>query len=265
MSRPRLVVLLVIACGCAASGCAALATKPPTPADDISPRQAAAITAAPGERYFILLFGSQTCPKHPKYTHSWATVVKATGCEGPGAPTVEQSTISWLPATLDIRVWSLCVEPGVNLSLDFTIQEMLRNGERVSMWGPYEIRPGGAYRFQVQKAFMESGRVGYQCIDTIGEAAHGTGCDCIHAITDMDPLFDRARYPLSYFGDAATLNIVNRIQTRPVIINPEADHSWLLPLLGLDKYPIVRRYYSGPSVPWTAENAERQLSSYDCK
>jgi hypothetical protein len=60
MSRPSLAVLLVIACACAASGCAALATKPPTPADDISPQQAAAIKAAPGERYFILLFGSQT-------------------------------------------------------------------------------------------------------------------------------------------------------------------------------------------------------------
>src|SRR5262245_34843720 len=138
MSRPSTAVLLVIACTCAASGCAAFATKPPTPADNISPQQAAAITAAQGERFFILLFSSQTCPKHPKYTHSWATVVKVTGCDGPGAPKIEQSTISWLPATLNIRVWSLCVEPGVNLTLDFTIQEMLRTGQRVSMWGPYE-------------------------------------------------------------------------------------------------------------------------------
>ncbi|HKA07771.1 MAG TPA: hypothetical protein VKD71_10980 [Gemmataceae bacterium] len=260
MSRPSLAVALLIACGCAASGCAALAKKPPTPADDISPRQSAAITAAPGERYFVLVFGSQTCLKHPKYTHTWATVVKVTGCNGPAAPTVEPQTISWLPATLDIRVWSLCVEPGVNLALNSTVEEMLRNDERVSLWGPYEVRPGFAYRFSVQKAFMESGQVGYQCIDTIGEAAHGTGCDCIHAITDMDPLFDRSRYPLSYFGDAASQNIVRQLQTRPIIICPEADHSWLLPLLGLDKYPIERRTYSGPSLPWTPENAEQYLN-----
>ena len=261
MTRPSLPVLLAVACGYAASGCAALATKPPTPADDISPRQSAAITAPPGERYFLLVFGSQTCLLHPKYTHTWATVVKATGCDGPGTPKIEQQTISWLPTTLNIRVWSLCVEPGTNFDLHFTIEEMLRNRERVSMWGPYEVRPGLAYRFGVQKAFMESGRVGYQCIDTVGEAAHGTGCDCIHAITDMDPLFDRSRYPLAYFGDAASLNIVRRIQTRPVIVCPEADHSWLLPLLGLDKYPIVRRYYSGPSVPYSPENLEEFLRS----
>ncbi len=54
MPRPSLPVVLVMACACAASGCAALAKKPPTPADDISPRQAAAIAAPPGERYFVL-------------------------------------------------------------------------------------------------------------------------------------------------------------------------------------------------------------------
>src|SRR5262249_32089106 len=160
-------VVLMMACGCAASGCAALATKPPTPADDISPRQAAAIAAPPGERYFILVFGSQSTPKWPKYTHSWATVVKVTGCDGPGAPAVEEHTISWMPAALVIRPWSCRVEPGANLALHVTIEEMLRHGERVSVWGPYEVRPGLAYRFGVQKAFMESGRVGYQCIDSV--------------------------------------------------------------------------------------------------
>src|SRR5262245_13407500 len=259
MTRPSVPILLTLACGFTASGCATFATKPPTPADDIPARQSAAMTAPPGERYFILVFGSQTCLKHPKDTHSWAAVVKATGCDGPGTPKVETQTISWMPATLNIRVWSLCVEPGSNLELNFTIEEMLRNGQRVSLWGPYEVRPGLAYRFGVQKAFMESGRVGYQCIDTIGEAAHGTGCDCIHAITDMDPLFDRGRYPLSYFGDAASQNIVRQLQTRPVIVNPEADHSWLLPLLGLDKYPIERRCYTGRSLPYSPENLEEYL------
>ena len=262
MPRPCLLALLVMACASAASGCAAFATKPPTPAADISPRQAAAIPAPPGERYFILVFGAQSTPRRPKYTHTWATVVKVTGCDGPGTPAVEAHTISWMPASLDIRPWYICVEPGINLALDPTIEEMLRHDERVSLWGPYEVRPGLIYRFQVQKAFMESGRVGYQGIDSIGEAAlTGAGCDCIHAITDMDPLFNRERYPLIYFGDSASMNIVRQLQTRPLIINPEADHGWLLPLLGLDQYPIVRRSYCGPSVPYTPENFERYLNS----
>jgi hypothetical protein len=256
--------VLVLACGCAASGCATFAKKPPTPAADISPRQAAAIAAPPGERYFILIFGSQSTPKEAKYTHSWATVVKVAGCDGPGAHVVEEHTISWLPATLDVRALSFRVEPGANLGLHVTIEEVLRNEERVSLWGPYEVGPGLFYRFQVQKAFMESGRVGYQAIDSIGEAARtGAGCDCIHAVTDMDPLFARNRYPLAYFGDSASLNIVRQIHTRPIIICPEADHGWLLPLLGLDRYPVQRRSYFGRTVPYTPENFERYLRRYD--
>jgi hypothetical protein len=253
-----------MACVCAASGCAALATKPPTPADDITPRQAAAIPASPGERYFIIVFGSQSTPKRPKYTHSWATIVRVCCCDGAEAPIVEEQTISWMPESLDIRPLSCHVEPGSNLPLHFTIEEMLRNKERVSLWGPYEVGAGLAYRFQVQKAFMESGRVGYQCIDSVGEAGRtGAGCDCIHAITDMDPLFDRNEYPLSRFGDSASRNIVRQIHTRPIIICPEADHGWLVPLLCLDKYPIERRTYHGRTMPYTPENFERYLRRHD--
>jgi hypothetical protein len=257
-----MLAVLALTCACAANGCAALAKKPPTPADDISPRQAAAVQAGPGERYFVLVFGSQSTPKRAKYTHSWATIVKVT--DGPGGPKVEEQTISWLPTNLNVRPWSLHVEPGTNFALHFTIEEMLRNQERVSLWGPYEVRAGLAYRFAVQKAFMESGRVGYQAVDNIGEAAlTGDGCDCIHSITDMDPLFDRRRYPLTYFGDSASENIVRQLHERPIIVEPGADHSWLLPLLCLDKYPLCRRSYSGCVVPSTPENVERHLQKVD--
>ena len=74
MPRPKLPVVLVLVCGCAVSGCATFAKKPPTPADDMIPRQAAAIAASPGQRYFLLVFGSQSTPKQAKYTHSWVTV-----------------------------------------------------------------------------------------------------------------------------------------------------------------------------------------------
>lgn len=253
-------VALILACGMALCGCSTLAKKPPTPADDISARQAAAITAPPGERYFVLIFGSQSTPKQAKYTHTWSTVVKVTGCDGPGAPSVEEHTISWMPATLNIQTLSRRVEPGTNLKLHFTIEEMLRHDERVSVWGPYEVGPGFYHRFQVQKGFMESGRVGYQCIDSIGEAARdGNGSDCIHAVTDMDPQYARDRYPLSYFGESASRHIVHQIHIRPIIICPEQDHGWLLPLLGLEKYPIVRRNYIGRTVPNTPENVELAL------
>jgi hypothetical protein len=250
---------------CAAGGCAAFATKPPTPADDISPRQAAAITAPPGERYFVIVLGSQSTPKVPKFTHSWATVVKVSGGDKPNGRSIEPYTISWMPATLNIRTWARRAEPGTNLDLHVTIEEMLRNGEHVSLWGPYEVGPGFFHRFQVQKAFMESGKVAYQCIDSIGEAGQtGAGCNCAHAITDMDPLFDRKQYPLTYFGDSASRNIVRQLHERPIILCPEADHCWLLPALGLDKYPIDRQTYTGRTVPYTPENLERYLQATEC-
>lgn len=252
-------IVLILACGLTSSGCSTFAKRTPTPAADISPRQAAAIPAPPGERYFILVFGSQSTPKVPKYTHSWATLVRVTCVNGSDTSTVEE-TISWMPSSLDIKPWSGRVEPGVNLALHFTIEEMLRNKEHISVWGPYEVGPGLAHRFHVQKAFMESGRVGYQCIDNFGEAARtGCGCNCIHAITDMDPHFDRNQYPLTYFGESASRNAVRQLHTRPIIICPEADHGWLLPLLGLEKYPIERRPYLGRTVPYTPENFERYL------
>jgi hypothetical protein len=258
MFPARWSVVLILACA-VGNGCASLAQTPPTPAANL-PAGDVAIAAPPGERYFILVFGSQSTPKRAKYTHTWATVVKATGCDGPDAPTVEEHTISWMPASLDIQPTSFRVEPGSNLALHFTIEEMLRHDERVSVWGPYEVGPGLYHRFLIQKGFMESGTVGYQCIDSIGEAArNGTGCDCIHAVTDMDPLYARNRYPLSYFGEGASRHLVHQIQTRPIIIDPENDHGWLLPLLGLDQYPIVRRQYFGRSLPNTPENVERYL------
>lgn len=257
---PALVRYLLFAAAVAPAGCAALAKQTPTPAKDIPPADAG-VVAAPGERYFVLVFGSESRPKRAKYTHTWATVVRVTECPG-GPPAVEPHTISWMPATLDIRPLSFRVEPGKNLDLPFTVEEMLRHDEHVSVWGPYEVGPGLYHRFRVQKQFMESGRVGYQCIDTVGEAAReGNGCDCIHAVTDMDPLFDRSRYPLTYFGEAASRHVVGQLHNRPIIIRPEQCHDWLFPLLGLDKYPIERQKWDGPVVENTPENVEKYLNS----
>jgi hypothetical protein len=201
-----------------------------------------------------MVFGSQTTPIVPRYTHSWATVVKVNyGAEG-SVTKIEPYTISWMPATLQIHPWRFRVESGVNLDLHQTIAEVLRHREHVVMWGPYELWHGGYTRFVTQKAFLETGAIGYQCIDAVGEAAlKGNGSDCIHAITDMDPLFDRSRYPLRYFGESASLHLVEQIQQRPVLIRPSQTHDWLLSALGLDCYPICRRTYTGPTQEFSPE------------
>lgn len=218
--------------------------KPPTPADDYSPADLAALPTPPNERYYVIIFGSESTPKVPRFTHSWSTLVTVTADPSGTNPAVKWDTISWMPHTLAIRPWRFRVEPGENLSLETTIREMLKHDEKIVMWGPYEVRHGFATRFGIQKQFLESGRIGYQCTDSVGEAARtGNGCDCIHAITDMDPEFDRKKYPLRYFGISASRHAVEQIITRGVAIEPHVTHDWLIPRLGLDCPAIEREVF----------------------
>jgi hypothetical protein len=258
-ARNHLAVLAVAF----AIGCAASAVRPPSPATALRTEDLLATPAPPNERYYLLLFGSQSTPKRPRYTHSWGTVVRATWAPDQAEPQLEVHTISWMPATLDIHPLRFRVEPGVNLTLDFTVREMLcNNNERVSLWGPYEVWHGLYRRFVTQSSFLESGQIGYQCIDTVGEAArNGNGSDCIHAMTDVDPFFDRQEYPLTRFGESATEHVVRQIMTRPIVINPPCTHDWLIGRLGLDRYPIVRRPYRGPVVPFSPEAVQEYLAA----
>jgi hypothetical protein len=230
------------------AGCAMLAHQPQTPARQVSYKDLDD-PAPSGDRYYLVVFGAQTVPKLPRFTHSWVTFVRV-GPSAPGAPpAVTHHSISWMPATLFIRTFRPVVEPGVNLDLHASIRMAQGYNERVSMWGPYEI-PSGLYRkLLIQKGFMESGTVGYQCIDTVGEAGlHGNGSNCIHAISDADAIFTRQAYPLAYFGDAASQNILRMMVERGAVPDVNVTHDWLIPLLGLDQYEIVRREYSPPLI-----------------
>ncbi len=238
-SAPVLVAALLAA---GPVGCAAFANKPPTPAGDIPPA-ALDYPAPPNEKYYALVFGSERVPYlRPDLTHTWAVAVKATWVEGCPEPQLDVKQVSWLPATLEIHPWRFRVEPGVNLPLHDTIRWALGTGQSIALWGPYELEPRVYRRFLIQREFLESGRVGYQCIDTVGEAGReGTGCDCIHAITDMDPQFSRLRYPLAFYGKPASRLLVREAARRETFTDPWTSHDWLIPALGLDKYPIERR------------------------
>jgi hypothetical protein len=237
----RALVVVVLATGMV--GCAALAEKPPTPAAEIPP-QALDYPAPPNERYYAVIFGSQKVAYlRPDLTHTWMVAIKATCSPGCPEPQLEVHQISWLPATLEIHPLRFWVEPPVNLGLHETIRWAQESDQKVAMWGPYEVQPRAYRRFLTQKEFLEtSGQVGYQCIDTVGEAAReGNGSDCIHAITDLDPQFDRARYPLIFYGHTASRRLVHEAARRQVFIDPWTTHDWLIPALGLDQYEIDRR------------------------
>jgi hypothetical protein len=210
------------------------------------------------------MFGSLNRLKQPRYTHTWGTLVHTKTVAGKEELEVDEITISWVPTDLMLRPLKLSVRPGTNLGLHETIKYAKENREHIDMWGPYEVWHGLAYRFKIQKEFLDSGVVGYQCVDTIGEAARkGNGCACIHAISDLDPAYSRERYPLVYFGASATENIVDRIMKSPVTIDGQKTHDWLLPRLGLCCDDINRRTYSGRIEPYIpgGESRDAEVAS----
>src|SRR5262249_47338964 len=142
----------------------------------------------------------------PRFTHAWATFVKASG-EGSDSCTYhicETFTISWMPADLKIRALRLRAQEGVNLGLEATIENALPR-ERISEWGPYQISPWLYERGFEHKCRLESGVMLYKTIDpNIGPRVRYVS-NCIHGVSDLDPEHGRLYYlELRRFGEAAS-------------------------------------------------------------
>ncbi|MCI0701549.1 MAG: hypothetical protein L0241_10745 [Planctomycetia bacterium] len=268
--RPLALPALVLLTGLLACGCALTAKKVPTPAAQITSEDLAQLPKPPDERYFLILFGSHDLLRRPQYTHTWATLVRMRASDAgpcgtvtPGCidPALDVHTISWLPTKGTIDPRNYTVEPGRNYELHETLRLVYDTKQSVAVWGPYEVWHGFAHRFLVQKQFLDTGSVGYQCVDTRGEAARlGNGCDCIHAVTDMDPIYPRWRYPLAVYGKPATANLTRRFMHSPIWIDPKTTHDWLLSRLGLGAYPLQKRKYIGKSEEHT-DGAPADLDS----
>jgi hypothetical protein len=196
-----------------------------------------ATSAAKGDEfYYMIIFGSQSKPKLLQYTHTWATFIRAVG-EGPDASNyaVSLHTISWLPQSLDVRTWSLLPEPGVNLDLYRTLEAVYLDREHVTMWGPFRIHEVVYERSLRVKEILESGVAEYRAISTQRNLLTS---DCIHAVAAVDPIFGRGHYPLVRIGKPASRFIARQLMTRSVFDQWDGDNSWLIPRLGLDRYPI---------------------------
>jgi hypothetical protein len=201
---------------------------------------AATSTAGAAERYYVLIFGSQSHPKQLRYTHTWATFVRAVG-EGddPNGWAVYQHTISWLPRTLEVHVWNPFPEPGINLDLYQSFGAVLAHDEHVIMWGPFVLTPDLYERSLRVHQILQSGAVQYRAISTTYDLLIS---DCIHAVAAVDLLFGRDHYPLIRIGHSASRYIAREIMVRSYenrgIDQAAYDNSWLIPRLGLDRYPV---------------------------
>jgi hypothetical protein len=193
-------------------------------------------TARGEERYFSMVFGSQSSPKRLRYTHTWATFIRVVG-EGddPRGYQVYQHTISWLPSSLEVRTLAPLPEQGVNLDLYATLDAVYRNGENVTMWGPFENVPQVYERSLRIKEILDSGAARYRAISTPRNLLVS---DCIHAVAAVDPIFGRGHYPLIRIGKPASRFIARQMMTRSIFDQYQTNAAWLIPRLGLDRYPI---------------------------
>ncbi|WZO99504.1 hypothetical protein EP7_001111 [Isosphaeraceae bacterium EP7] len=195
-----------------------------------------AATARADDRYFLLIFGSQSSPKVLRRTHTWATFVRAVG-EGPDLSTysLEVNTISWLPATLKVRVWSLKPEQGVNFDLEQSLNFVYSEGESVTMWGPFVIAPQVYERSLRVREVAESGTAQYRAISSGRDMLIS---DCIHAVAAVDPQLGRNHYPLIRIGKPASRYIARQMMMRSQFDQYQYENSWLIERLGLGRYPI---------------------------
>jgi hypothetical protein len=197
-------------------------------------------SAHAGVRYYLLIFGAQTHPKIPRFTHTFCTIVKvvepAPGCSNVG---IEAHTISWLPQTMKIKPYRLHAEPGHNFTLEETLSWCAQHHMRVSLWGPYAIKEDFYWRVYREYIRFENGEYLYRAIDPPrrGDIA----ADCIHAVTDVDSSDSRFTYLVLGSGDAVTRKFVRILRNQGRLFLPPDDVSWLDAALGLDRYHVVHR------------------------
>jgi len=188
------------------------------------------------ERHYVLIFGAEPTPKRIKDCHTWGTFVRVVG-EGadPSGYQVFAHAISFVPATLQVRTFALKAEPALNLDLEASLAYTRRKGASVTMWGPFLIRPD-VYRKSLEVwSVVESGQAEYRAIDSLCDLLIA---DCIHAVAAVDPKFGRAHYPLIFVGKAASRYMAYQVVERTDPDRTRPDASWLIPVLGLDRYPI---------------------------
>jgi hypothetical protein len=85
------------------------------------------------------------------------------------------------------------------------------------------------------KANLDSGAAEYRAISTPGNLLVS---DCIHAVAAVDPVFGRGHYPLIRIGKPASRYIARQVMTRSVFDQYQTQAVWLVPRLGLNRYPI---------------------------
>lgn len=201
------------------------------------------LPTAQGERYFVTLFGGQGDLFRPRTAHTWATFVR-TAVTPAGEVVVGEDTISWLPATLNVRPWALRAETGVNLTLQQTFDFMgSHRRQRVAVFGPYEITAERYAQAMAQKALLESGAIRYHSLGLFGRKSDVM--HCIDGVTRIDPVWERKADPSRWYGEAGTGQATRAAVRSGYILNPTVTHDWIIHAINPTGYKLTPRQLNG--------------------
>ena len=192
---------------------------------------------ARADTFYVVVFGAESKPQRPKYSHSWATFVRipdvVPNVVQPIRP-VEIFTISWFPEAVTLRPLAALPEPGATFDLPTTFRVVLSQDEEVSAWGPYEIEEELYGRAIQHKQRLDSGAIQYKTIDITHDPMRVS--NCIHALTVFIPDSHRVRIGRTNFGEVASYYVTDSYRNR--IVNVGQTQCGIADLLGLQQYPI---------------------------
>lgn len=236
MSAIRLGVLVLVAAQtCCAAFAQPIAAPPYAPAGSqpfVPPPDSpsANLPSPPGHHYYITIFGSGQNPLRFKRTHTFATITHLQ--ETPDGPVVENSTISWMPATLNIRPFALRPERGVNLTQEESLRWAESKRLRTSVWGPFEIPERRYYLYMARKAELESGEFAYRATGAWREGQPVSNCgQSFSRVTTAGQYYVQ---PTPFPGEQGTSVLVDRMvryainplieypEVRPLVVDPSA-------------------------------------------
>jgi hypothetical protein len=188
------------------------------------------------EAYYVIVFGSEPTPKRLRDSHTWVSYVRVVGqgADPAGWQVANVHTISWVPASKDVRIYAPHPEPGINLDLARTFEFVYSCGASVDVWAPIRVSPQLYQASVIQWGRLQRGEVLYQAIDPPGDHVY----DCIHANTALDPRYGQSHYPLVRVGKSASAYLVKQLGMRDAYFNPYEDATWILSALGIDRYPV---------------------------
>jgi hypothetical protein len=153
------------------------------------------------DRYYLLMFASQSEPNVPRLAHSFATFVKTVEKENAPQELAESHTISWLPENLSVELVRFNPVRGTNLNLSESIRTANSLGTRVTMWGPVRIKKE-LYDMAIRQVDrLNRGEISYIAMD---RRFRGQGAsNCFHAVSDLDTMQPALNTGTAY-GDAAS-------------------------------------------------------------